>query len=67
MPLPRTHRRALAQGLPPDVRAMIAAKTAMNRPGTMGEVASVVNFLLSDEASFVTGSVYEINGGQAQL
>jgi NAD(P)-dependent dehydrogenase (short-subunit alcohol dehydrogenase family) len=46
---------------------MIAAKTAMNRPGTMGEVASVVNFLLSDEASFVTGSVYEINGGQAQL
>jgi NAD(P)-dependent dehydrogenase (short-subunit alcohol dehydrogenase family) len=56
-----------AQHLPPEVRASIAAKTAMNRTGTVEEVASVVHFLLSDEASFVTGSVYEINGGQTQL
>jgi NAD(P)-dependent dehydrogenase (short-subunit alcohol dehydrogenase family) len=56
-----------AKALPPDVRAWIAAKTAMKRPGEMGEVAAVVNFLLSDEASFVSGSVYEVNGGQTQL
>ncbi|WP_406455376.1 SDR family oxidoreductase [Streptomyces sp. NBC_01622] len=56
-----------AQGLPPEIRAQIAAKTAMNRPGTMEEVAGVVHFLLSDEAAFVTGSVYEANGGQTQL
>jgi len=56
-----------AQRLPPDVRASIAAKTAMNRTGTVEEVASVVHFLLSEEASFVTGAVYEINGGQTQL
>jgi NAD(P)-dependent dehydrogenase (short-subunit alcohol dehydrogenase family) len=56
-----------AQRLPPEVRASIAAKTAMNRTGTVEEVASVVHFLLSDETSFVTGSVYEINGGQTQL
>jgi NAD(P)-dependent dehydrogenase (short-subunit alcohol dehydrogenase family) len=56
-----------AQALPPETRAWIAAKTAMNRPGDMEEVAAVVNFLLSDESSFVTGSVYEVNGGQTQL
>jgi NAD(P)-dependent dehydrogenase (short-subunit alcohol dehydrogenase family) len=52
---------------PPAVQATVAAKTAMNRTGSVEEVANVVHFLLSDEASFVTGSVYEINGGQTQL
>ncbi|MFC9098527.1 SDR family NAD(P)-dependent oxidoreductase [Streptomyces sp. NPDC057072] len=56
-----------AQGLPADVRAGLAAKTAMNRLGESEEVAAVVNFLLSNEAPFVTGSVYEVNGGQTQL
>jgi NAD(P)-dependent dehydrogenase (short-subunit alcohol dehydrogenase family) len=56
-----------AQALPPGVRAAIAAKTAMNRTGQTREVAAVVGFLLSDEAAFVTGSVYEVNGGQTQL
>jgi NAD(P)-dependent dehydrogenase (short-subunit alcohol dehydrogenase family) len=60
-------RTASSVGLPAEARAKIAAKTALGRLGQPLEVAGVVTFLLSDEASFVTGSIYEINGGQTQL
>ncbi len=56
-----------AQALPPEVRASNAAKTAMGRVGEVDEVANVVGLLLSDEAAFITGSDYEVNGGQSQL
>ncbi|MCM3130057.1 MULTISPECIES: SDR family NAD(P)-dependent oxidoreductase [unclassified Paenibacillus] len=39
------------------------AATPMGRYGKPEEVAAVMNFLLSDEASFVTASLYTVDGG----
>lgn len=35
----------------------------MNRVGQVHEVASVINFLMSDEASYITRQVISVNGG----
>lgn len=39
------------------------AETAVGRPGTGADLASVVVFLCSEEASFVTGDVIGVTGG----
>jgi 3-oxoacyl-[acyl-carrier protein] reductase len=50
----------MTAGLP---REPILARIPLGRPGTAEEVAAVVGFLCSDDASYVTGQVIAVNGG----
>lgn len=49
----------------PEGRAATANATALRREGTSEEVADVIAYLASDEASFLTGVNLDINGGLA--
>ena len=52
--------------LTPDPEGMMKAlseREPMLRLGQPSEVANLVLFLASDEASFITGSIYTIDGG----
>ena len=51
----------------PALAAKFVGVIPMGRPAEMEEVASMVSYLASAEASFVTGQVISVNGGSTML
>ncbi|MBS7789464.1 SDR family oxidoreductase [Roseococcus sp. SDR] len=48
---------------PEEFKRVLNSRSAMNRMGRPEEVAQVIVFLASDDASFVTGATYVVDGG----
>lgn len=53
-----------ASGGQPDRARLMAPQVPVQRPGTAMEVAQAIVWLLSDEASYTTGSVLDVAGGR---
>lgn len=53
----------LTENLPPELKETIKKFTPLGRFGKPEEVASLIFFLASEEASFITGAVINIDGG----
>jgi NAD(P)-dependent dehydrogenase (short-subunit alcohol dehydrogenase family) len=53
----------MTAGFPPGLRERRLAEIGMGRFATAAEIAAVVSFLASDDASYVTGALLEAGGG----
>jgi 3-oxoacyl-[acyl-carrier protein] reductase len=55
----------ILEGLPQSTIDYMVSRIPMGRVGKPEEVAALVHFLASNEASFTTGQCYDISGGRA--
>jgi NAD(P)-dependent dehydrogenase (short-subunit alcohol dehydrogenase family) len=55
----------LLDGMPQDTIDLLVNKIPMGRQGKVEEIAALVHYLVSPEASFTTGQCYDISGGRA--
>jgi 3-oxoacyl-[acyl-carrier protein] reductase len=54
---------AMTEGLAPEMKEAVKQMIPLGRPGTDADVAHAVKFLASDDASYITGHVLNVNGG----
>jgi 3-oxoacyl-[acyl-carrier protein] reductase len=62
---PAVIKTAILDGLAPSTVDYMISKIPMGRTGTIDEVAALVHYLASREASFTTGQCVDISGGRA--
>ncbi len=53
----------MTSGLSPEVKAEFTQQIPLGRMGTGSDIAAAVVFLVSEEASYITGQVLSVNGG----
>lgn len=62
---PAVIKTAMNDDTSPEQMEYMIKKIPMNRLGTIDEVASLASWIVSEEASFNTGFVFDISGGRA--
>ena len=58
-----THCQAIDTDMAKDVHEEAIKQIPMKRMGQPKEVASLVNYLMSEDAGYITGQVFGVNGG----
>ncbi|GAB4044203.1 SDR family NAD(P)-dependent oxidoreductase [Spirosoma litoris] len=62
---PAVIKTALNNDTDPEQLAYMTAKIPMKRLGTVEEVAAMAAWIVSEEASFTTGFIFDLSGGRA--
>ena len=53
----------MGEKVPKEIRDKLIAGSGLRRAAEPEEIAAAVGFLVSDEASYITGATLDVNGG----
>jgi len=62
---PAVIRTKILDGISPETVQYMVSRIPVGRTGTIEEVAALIHYLVSPDASFTTGQCYDISGGRA--